>query len=113
MGGAADAMVVHSHQRDGANIVRAGAAHTPVCKDEAEEELLWEVVHHKGTCYRSTTRWNATVPKGFVPRGAVGVVAETSQGDTTYIRPEGTRYWLPVKGLSASVKILHLERRPR
>merc|ERR1740121_439447 len=47
----------------------------------------------------------------MVRRGLTGVVAETVEGDTTYIRPEGSKYLLPVKGLSASVKLLHLEKR--
>lgn len=77
---------------------------------EVKEVIEFEVVHHCGTCYRTAPRWNSKLDKGMVRKGLTGVVAETIESDTTYIRPEGSRYWLPVKGLSAGVKIIHLEK---
>ena len=47
---------------------------------------------------------DAAVADGFVPKGRGGVVAERVDN---WIRPEGSKFWLPVK---TSVKILHLER---
>ncbi|CAE7746239.1 Rnf25 [Symbiodinium pilosum] len=76
---------------------------------EKSEALLFEVVHPKGTCFRSRPRWSAKVANGQVARGVHGVVAELVEGDTTYLRPEGSKHFLPVKGLSANVKLIHLE----
>lgn len=75
----------------------------------SEEVLLFEVVHPKGTCFRSRPRWSAKVANGQVSRGVHGVVAELVEGDTTYLRPEGSKHFLPVKGLSANIKLVHLE----
>jgi len=91
---------------DAARDVTSPAGDTPGVR----EVTLFEVVHHCGTCYRTAPRWNSKLDKGQVRKGFTGVVAETVEGDTAYIRPEGSKYWLPVKGLSASVKILHLEK---
>eukprot|EP00439_Symbiodinium_sp_Y106_P051917 s1818_g6.t3 len=92
----------------------------------SEQVLLFEVVHPKGTCFRSRPRWSAKVANGQVSRGVHGVVAELVEGgsrsksllsslppqlpgDTTYLRPEGSKHFLPVKGLSANIKLVHLE----
>ncbi|CAE7806394.1 Rnf25 [Symbiodinium sp. CCMP2592] len=77
----------------------------------SEQVLLFEVVHPKGTCFRSRPRWSAKVANGQVSRGVHGVVAELVEGDTTYLRPEGSKHLLPVKGLSANIKLVHLEPR--
>ncbi|CAE7601144.1 RNF25 [Symbiodinium natans] len=81
----------------------------PMLAPSPEEVLLFEVVHPKGTCFRSRPRWSAKVANGQVSRGVQGVVAELVEGDTTYLRPEGSKHFLPVKGLSANIKLVHLE----
>eukprot|EP00929_Paragymnodinium_shiwhaense_P074912 TRINITY_DN38314_c0_g1_i3.p1 TRINITY_DN38314_c0_g1~~TRINITY_DN38314_c0_g1_i3.p1 ORF type:complete len:497 (-),score=67.25 TRINITY_DN38314_c0_g1_i3:774-2264(-) len=90
----------------------AAAPEEVVCGDtqvDEESVTVFEVVHHCGTCFRSKPRWNAKVGDGRVGKGYSGIVAEFKEGDTTYIRPEGSKYYLPVKGLSASVKLIHME----
>lgn len=76
---------------------------------EKQEVTLFEVVHHCGTCFRTSPKWNSRVDNGHVNKGATGVVAEMVESDTTYIRPEGSKFWLPIKGRTASQKIIHLE----
>jgi hypothetical protein len=70
------------------------------------ERMVFEVVHHKGTCFRQTPKnFNKRVPNGYVPRGTTGYVAEIS-GE--YIRPLGSKLWLPICGRSSKVKLLHV-----
>lgn len=70
-----------------------------------------QVVHYKGNHYRRKPAWDTKVKNGFIPKGASGVVAEYDGGE--YIKPEGSKYWLPICGRSSGVgqwKILHFER---
>ena len=86
----------------------AAAADETVAKPEEEEEswagALWEVTHFTGCRSWPSRRW---VESGgvHVPKGATGVVAEYVDG---WVRAEGSSLWMPTKGKSSSVRLVHV-----
>ncbi|KAH8075645.1 hypothetical protein JL721_1659 [Aureococcus anophagefferens] len=89
----------------------AAAADETVAKPEEEEEswagALWEVTHFTGCRSWPSRRW---VESGgvHVPKGATGVVAEYVDG---WVRAEGSSLWMPTKGKSSSVRLVHVHKK--
>mmetsp|Transcript_3651 Transcript_3651/g.7171 ORF Transcript_3651/g.7171 Transcript_3651/m.7171 type:complete len:451 (-) Transcript_3651:200-1552(-) len=72
---------------------------------------LFEVIMPRGLRTRLKPKWDARDQEGPVLRnGACGVVAEFVEGkDATYVRPEGTDYWLPLNGGRNNCKMVRID----
>lgn len=72
---------------------------------------LFEVVMARGLRTRLKPKWDARDQEGPVLRnGACGVIAEYVEGkDATYLRPEGTDYWLPLSGGRNNCKMVRID----
>lgn len=72
---------------------------------------LFEVVMPRGLRTRLKPKWDARDQEGPVLRnGACGVIAEYVEGkDATYLRPEGTEYWLPLNGGRNNCKLVRID----
>jgi hypothetical protein len=72
---------------------------------------LFEVVMPRGLRTRLKPKWDARDQEGPVLRnGACGVIAEYVEGkDATYLRPEGTEYWLPLNGGRNNCKMVRID----
>jgi hypothetical protein len=109
----AGALAATTEKREKKDESDSGSGEQELEKLIATRSLMFEVVHYKGTQYRSSRRWAAKVPKGYVPKGACGMVFELRDN---FIKPslesdwtQPSPYWLPVGGKSSGVKILHLQ----
>merc|ERR1712060_483324 len=73
---------------------------------------LFEVIIPRGLRTRLKPKWDARDQEGPVLRnGACGVVAEYVEGkDATYLRPEGTDYWLPLNGGRNDCKMVRIDK---
>ena len=74
--------------------------------EESWEGALWEVTHFTGCRSWPSRRW--TESGGVhVPKGATGEVAEYVDG---WVRAKGSALWMPTKGKSSSVRLVHVHR---
>jgi len=72
---------------------------------------MFEVIMPRGLRTRLKPKWDARDQEGPILRnGACGIVAEYVEGkDATYLRPEGTDYWLPLNGGRNNCKMVRID----
>lgn len=80
-------------------------------KSASTQVDMFEVIQPRGLRSRLKPKWDARDQEGAVLRsGACGVVAEYAEGkDATYLRPEGTDYWLPINGGRNDKKMVRID----
>lgn len=120
---ASEAECEESARAEEAEIVRDTlSSHSPKQGREASSRLLrqpsaparvdlFEVIMPRGLRTRLKPKWDARDHEGPILRnGACGVVAEFMEGkDATYLRPEGTDYWLPLHGGRNNCKMVRID----